>query len=130
MDTNMPSHDKILALLSDKSQRKYQAAMMVSFGILWSAGAGTDGHIPPYALKAIHGSTPAARLLVKYHLWTEAQVGWSIVNFDDRQQLSNQVYTVRKSQSLGGKEGNCRRWHSSACRCYEGGPVIPKDDVG
>jgi hypothetical protein len=130
MDTNMPSHDKILALLSDKSPRKWQAVTMCTFGILWSVGQGTDGHVPTYALKAIHGSSVAARLLVKYNLWTEAVEGWNIVNFDDRQQLSDQVYTVRKSQSIGGKQGNCRRWHDPSCRCYEGGPVIPKDDVG
>ena len=118
MDTNMPTHDKILALLSDPSPKKYQAAMMVSFGILWSAGAGTDGHVPIYALRVIHGTPFCARLLVKYRLWTEATVGWEIVNFGDRQQLSGETYTIRKSQSIGGKKGACVKHHGPDCGCW------------
>ena len=41
-DTNMPTHDKILALLSDPSTKRWQAAWSYASSIMWSGGHGTD----------------------------------------------------------------------------------------
>lgn len=119
LDANIHAHDKILALLSDPSSKKWQATTVYMMALGWSGGHGTDGHIPNYALGAIHGTPFIARLLVKYGLWTEHLTGWNIVNFADRQQLSNEVYTVRKSQHLGGVKGNCIRYHGTDCGCWK-----------
>lgn len=119
MDTNLPQHDKILALISDPSPKKWQAIACYHFGIEWSAGTGSDGNVPQYALSAIHCTAPVARLLVKYGLWDEAPNGWNIRNYADRQQLSGETYTVRKSQKDGGSKGNCIRWHGPDCGCWK-----------
>ena len=115
LDSNIHSHDKILALLSDPSPKKWQALAVYVMALGWSGGHGTDGKVPTYALGQVHGTQFSARLLVKYGLWAEHLTGYTIVNFGDRQQLSDETYTIRKSQSLGGKRGNCKRWHEQPC---------------
>lgn len=118
LDSNIASHDKILALLSDPSPKKWQAAAMYPFALAWSGGQGTDGFIPTTALGMIHGSASAARLLVKYRLWEEGTAGWRIVNYSDRQQLSDETYTIRKQQHTGGLKGACIRHHGPDCGCW------------
>ena len=118
LDSNIHSHDKILALLSDPSPKKWQAIGLYVFALGWSGGQETDGRIPNHALGVLHGSPVAARLLVKYDLWTEQTTGWNIVNFADRQQLSDETYTIRKAQHLGGVKGNCIRHHGPDCGCW------------
>lgn len=119
LDSNLHSHDKILALLSDPSPKKWQACAVYPMSIGWSGGHETDGNIPRAALGQIHCSLPAARLLVKYRLWTETLTGWQIVNFGERQQLSDETYTIRKSQKIGGIKGNCVRYHGPDCGCWK-----------
>ena len=114
-DSNIASHDKILALIDDPSPKKWQALSVYLMSYPWSGGHGTDGKIPKSALRQIHGTPITARLLVKYRLWTEELAGWEIVNFEARQQLANETYIIRKTQSAGGKRGNCVRWHEQPC---------------
>jgi hypothetical protein len=121
LDSNFHSHDKVLALLDEPSPKKWQAIALYTFGLGWSGCHGTDGVIPNYALKTIHGTPQVARFLVKYGLWDETTGGWSIRNYGDRQQLSDETYTVRKSQQLGGAKGNCVRWHGPDCGCWRSG---------
>lgn len=119
LDSNIHSHDKVLSLLDDPSPKKHHAFTLYICGLAWSCGHGTDGAIPKSALKAIHGTPVLARLLVKYRLWDESPAGWKIVNYADRQQLSDETYTVRKSQHLGGIKGNCVRHHGPDCGCWK-----------
>ena len=119
LDSNIHSHDKILALLSDPSPKKWQATAVYMMALGWSGGHGTDGKVPKSALAMVHGTPAAARLLVKYKLWEEHLTGWTIVNFADRQQLSDETYTIRKAQSLGGKQGACVRHHGPDCGCWK-----------
>lgn len=119
IDSNCHSHDKFLALLDDKSAKKHQAAALYFFSLGWSGGHATDGFIPKYALEQVHGTPLAARLLVIYGLWDEAVNGWQIRNFADRQQLSNESYTIRKTQQIGGKKGACVRHHGEDCGCWK-----------
>lgn len=118
LDSNIHAHDKILSLLSDPSRQKWQAFGLYVFALGWSGGQETDGRIPKSALPMLHGSPATARLLVKYGLWTEHLTGWEIVNFAERQQLSDETYTIRKAQEIGGKKGNCVRWHGPNCGCW------------
>lgn len=118
LDSNIYAHDKILSLLADPSSKKWQALAAYMMALAWSAGQGTDGVVPEYALRVIHASPAIARLLVKYQLWDESPSGWSIRNYADRQQLAGETYTVRKSQKEGGTKGNCIRWHGPDCGCW------------
>jgi DNA primase large subunit len=118
LDSNFHAHDKVLALLNDESRSKWQASALYVFALGWSGGQETDGLIPNSALGMLHGSQAAARLLVKHRLWKETLVGWEIVNFADRQQLSDETYTIRKAQHIGGLKGNCIRHHGPSCGCW------------
>src|SRR5437868_7186513 len=54
LDSNIASHDKILALLSDPSPKRWQAAASYMFALGWSGDHGTDGRIPQAALPFVH----------------------------------------------------------------------------
>lgn len=115
-DTTTPSHDKILSLLSDPSPKRYQAAFSWSCSIMWSGGAGTDGHIPPAALSMIHGTTATARLLVTYRLWEEVTPhGWQVVNFHERQELEAITAMKNEGRKIAAEKANCTRWHGPNC---------------
>ena len=115
VDSNIASHDKILALLSDPSPAKWQAFTSYICAIGWSSAAGTDGAVPKTALGFVHGTAKTARLLEKYRLWTEATAGFRIVNFDRRQQLSMIAEASSAAKSHAASKANCVRWHGDSC---------------
>lgn len=119
VDTNMPSHDKILALIADPSPRRWQACSSYQFSILWSVGAGTDGFIPVSALPFVHGTKQTARLLVTYRLWVERTAGWEVVNFAERNQLEVVTAAKNAQRREAAEKANCRRWHGPDC--WKGG---------
>lgn len=119
LDSSFYSHDKILNLLDDPSAKKWQAITCYVFGLTWCVQVGNDGRIPKSALGVINCTPTVARLLVKYQLWDEAVSGWQIRNFADRQQLSDESYTIRKAQHTGGIKGNCIRHHGLKCGCWK-----------
>lgn len=119
MDTNIPSHDKILRLISDPSPKRWQAVASYMFSFAWSGGAGTDGHIVSAALPFVHGTTATARLLVKYGLWDEVSDGYQIHNFADRQELEVVTASKRAAQRAGALKANCRRFHGPECGCWK-----------
>lgn len=118
-DTNMPSHDKILALLSDPSGRRWQAAWSYASSIMWSAGHGTDGRIPSAALAFVHGTEQTARLLVKYDLWIERTAAWEIKNFDQRQELDVIAEAKAAARTASGRKAACIKWHGPGCGCWK-----------
>lgn len=115
VDSNIGMHDKILALLSDPSPAKWQAFASYISAIGWSAGAGTDGKVPNFALGMTHGTAKTARLLVKYRLWNEATAGFQIVNFEQRQQLSLVREAHESAKTRASQKANCVRWHGDSC---------------
>lgn len=119
LDSNVHAHDKFLNLISDTSKAKWQAISLYFFALGWSGGHETDGKIPRAALPILHGTTATARLLVIYGLWDETETGWEIRNYADRQQLSDEAYSVRKSQQEGGRKGACVRHHGPNCGCWK-----------
>lgn len=119
LDSNIGSHDKVTDLLSDPSQKKWQAAFSYTVALGWSGGHGTDGRIPKSALPFVHGTPTTARLLVTYRLWEEGAGCWRIVNYAERQQLAIVSEEKRKAQSLGGKKARCRENHGPDCGCWE-----------
>ena len=115
LDSHIGSHDKILNLLADPSQRRWQAAFSYCCALGWSGDQGTDGFIPKVALNFVHGTTNTARLLVTYQLWAEELTGWSIVNFIERQEMSAVTAGKREAARVAGQKANCVRWHGPKC---------------
>lgn len=119
LDSNIATHDKILALVSDPSPKRWQAFTSYVCALGWSGGQGTDGRIPVAALPMVHGTTTTARLLVKYSLWIERTAAWEIVNYAERQQLNGVTETreeeYRATARLAGAKGACRRYHGPDC---------------
>lgn len=121
LDSNIGSHDKVLNLLSDPSAKKWQAYASYLTSIAWAGGHGTDGKVPQTALVFVHGTTTTARLLCKYHLWTEVLTGWEIVNFAERQELNVVAEMKRTARSMSGKKAACVKWHGPECGCWREG---------
>lgn len=115
VDSNIATHDKMLALFSDPSAQRWQAFTSYICALGWSAGAGTDGHVPHFALGTCHGTAKTARLLVKYRLWTEATAGFQIVNFDRRQELAVIRDAKDAMRHVASQKANCVRWHGDSC---------------
>lgn len=123
LDSNIPTHDKILSLLSDPSAKRWQAMASYMFSLAWSGGHGTDGRIPKAALPFIHGTDATAGLLCAHGLWEARTADWLIVNYALRQELDVITEAKRSAQSLGGKKARCRSNHGLDCGCWriEGG---------
>ena len=121
LDSNIAGHDKILNLVSDPSPKRWQAAASYMFSLGWSGGSGTDGKIPRAALPFIHGTPTTARLLVVYRLWEDVPTGWTIRNFDQRQELLIVSESKRAAQRAGALKGNCIRHHGPDCHCWKNG---------
>ena len=115
LDSHIGSHDKILALLSDPSPKRWQAAFSYVCAIGWSGDQGTDGFVPKVALNFVHGTDTTARLLVKYRLWEEALTGWQIHNYANRQELSIVRESKEEAKRTSAAKANCTRWHGPEC---------------
>ena len=119
LDANIATHDMILALLEEKPGIAYKAAFSYVCSLGYAGGHGTDGLIEFTALKFIHGTKETALLLVKHYLWRPDRLGWRIVNFDKRQQLSADNRAISNARRAAGNKGNCIRWHGEECGCWE-----------
>lgn len=115
LDSHIASHDKVLALISDPSPKRWQAAFSYVCALGWSGDQGTDGFVPKIALSFVHGTDATARLLVKYRLWEEALTGWQVVNFLERQELAAVTAGKRESRRVAAEKANCSRWHGQKC---------------
>lgn len=115
LDSNIASHDKVLALLSDPSSKKWQAFTSYACALGWSGGQGTDGYVPQHALVFVHGTAATARLLVKYRLWEEGVAGWQIVNYAERQELTIVTEARAEQRKQSAEKANCTRWHGPNC---------------
>lgn len=123
MDAGMYSHDKVLALVADRSPKRYQAIASVTFAIGWSAEHATDGFVPGYVLPVIHATKATAALLVKYGFWEVEDGGWRIRNFGERQELAIVTAMKREANRLGARKTNCRRaGHPEGCTCWQPKP--------
>lgn len=120
LDSNIASHDKVLNLLSDPSNKKWQAIASYMFALGYCGEHETDGHVPMAALPFVHGNRVTARLLVKYGLWDENGAGWRVRNFEVRQPLKVSIEEVRASRQRAAKKANCVRWHGPSCGCWKG----------
>ena len=120
LDSNIASHEKILALLDERPEAlAYRAAFSYVCSIGYAGAHGTDGLIPFNALPFVHGNRKTAELAVKHQLWLPDRLGWRIRNFETRQQTSATTQAIRNAQRAGAQRANCTRWHGKDCRCWE-----------
>lgn len=117
LDSNIASHDKILALLAQRDGAK--AFVLYVCGLGYAGGHGTDGRIPRYALPVLHGTERLARMLIDHQLWQYDEKGeYQIHNWDTRQELVAITAGKRMAQSVGGKKAMCHRHHGPDCGCW------------
>lgn len=122
LDSNIASHDKVLALLGDDSVSqtvRYQAAFSYICSMGYSGGHDTDGLVPFTALPFIHGNRRTSELLVKHHLWAPHPLGWHMPKWNTRQQSAAVTQSTRNAQRAGALKANCHRWHGKECKCWE-----------
>ena len=117
LDTNIASHDKILTLLSHRGGRGIAFSYLCS--IAYSGLNGTDGHIPFAALPFIHATKRDMEILVEVGLLAPNPRGWTVINYAERQQLSNATTAIRAAQRVGAQKGNCVRHHGPECGCWQ-----------
>lgn len=118
LDANIASHDKTIALLSERDGAKAFVLYVCALG--WSGGHGTDGLIPSYVLPMIHGNERLARLLEKHRLWVEMPPhGWQIRNYEDRQELAVVAEMKRARKSVAGRKSQCVQRHGPQCGCWK-----------
>lgn len=120
LDSNLATHDKILALLDDKpATLVYRAAFSYTCSLGYCGGHGTDGLVPFSAVPFIHGNKQTAELLVKHELWAPDPLGWRLPKWDVRQQSDAVTNATRNAQRRGALKANCTRWHGKDCKCWE-----------
>lgn len=109
LDTNIPHHDKTLRLIDHKGGKPALAAYLLS--IAWAGGTGTDGHIPRYALRAIHATPADATLLEQVGMWEPDPDGdgWWIHNYAQRQETSDATDERRERA----RAAALKRWHGT-----------------
>jgi hypothetical protein len=84
LDTALPDHPKILALIGHKDGRA--TAFVYICGMAYSGRHGTDGFIPREALPRINGRQSDADRLCDVGLWKDAGgFGWEINGWDEYQ---------------------------------------------
>jgi hypothetical protein len=118
MDVGAMSHPKVLDLLNDRAPAatKYRAVVSWVASIGWSTEHETDGRIPTSAFPYIHATDATARLLVKFDLWEEGDLGsYRVHNYAKRNPLARTVDQLREDRRLAGAKSACRRWHGTEC---------------
>lgn len=124
VDTNLPSHDKILDLLARYPGATGKASAFVYVcGMAYAGHNGTDGLIPLAALPLIHGGKKDAERLVEVRLWMPVPQGWVMPNWLTRQEAAATTQAKQDAASVAGRKAACARWHEPDCQCWkEEGP--------
>ena len=118
LDANIASHDKTLKAIGERGK---PAMAVYMFGLAWSGGHVTDGHIPCVALPMIHGTTKDADLLVRVGLWDPDPDGdgWWVHNWGQRQEASEITESKRRKAAEAGRRSGCvRKGHPPSCTCW------------
>lgn len=115
LDTGLPDHPKILALIDMKKQR---AALVYTFGLAYAGRHETDGFIPRGALPFIHATTSDANALCDVRLWHHVEGGWEINDWDEYQPTSETSSKRRASLRQSARKGGCIKNHGPECGCW------------
>ena len=117
LDSNFYTHDKVLWLAGQRDG--YRAISVYVFSMGYAGGHGTDGYIPRHVLPVIQGTERIAQMLVEARLWEYAEGGWTIRNWEQRQELSTITEIKRQASRFGGRKSACRRLHGPDCGCWK-----------
>lgn len=117
LDSNIATHDKVLALLDMRDGHK--AAWMYVCSLGHCGGHGTNGLVTFRSLPFIHGTKRLAEMLVEVSLWHPDPEGWRIPNWAVRQETTEVTDSKRKAQSAAAHKVNCVRWHGPDCHCWK-----------
>lgn len=109
LDTNLPTHDKVLELVGVGAKGK-AAGFVYVCAIAYAVGHGTDGFIRRAALPFIHATPADARLLVDARLWTPVEGGWQIANYGTRQAAGMSAQVLSEVRAQAGRKGAEARW--------------------
>ena len=115
--TDLPRHEKVLRLMSSAKGR--EAVGVYAFALAWSGDQRTDGHIPDYALPALHASRAHVALLEEVGLWDRNGTGWNIHNWAERQETQAQLAESKRLK----RKAACERYqregkHPEGCECW------------
>ena len=110
VDTNLPTHDKVLELVGVGARGK-AAAFVYVCGLAYSVGHGTDGFVRRAALPFIHGTAGDVRLLVDARLWIPVDGGWTISNFGTRQVVGSSTAAAQAERTEKARANANARWH-------------------
>lgn len=104
LDTSMPDHPKILALIDAHGDAGLAAAFVWTCSLAYSGKHGTDGLITRSTLPRINGKAKHATMLVGVRLWDADPVGWRIHGWEEYQTALNfdEVFGPQ-ARSNGGK---------------------------
>lgn len=116
--TDLPRHDKILRLMASPKGR--EAVGVYAFALAWSGDQRTDGFIPDYAVPVLHASRGHVALLEGVGLWDRIDHGWSIHNWNQRQETQAELAEAKKRK----RKAACDRYqregkHPQGCRCWD-----------
>lgn len=115
LDTGLPDHPKILALLE---AGKHRAVLGYVFSLAWSGRHETDGFVPNLALKFIHMTPKDAVLLVEMRLWHHVEGGFQINSWDEHQPVSSSSQARVSSLKRAARKGGCVKNHGENCGCW------------
>jgi hypothetical protein len=108
-DTNMPMHDKVITL-AGYGDKGLAAAFVYVASLAYAGANATDGYIPRGALPFVHGKPAHVRLLLEVRLWEQADKGWRIRNYGDRNVVGTVQQVISEGLSEAGKKGAAARW--------------------
>lgn len=111
LDTAMPDHPKILALIEGDKEGRAAAFVWVC-SLAYCGRHGTDGFIPREALSRINGRAADARRLIAAGLWKDEGVGWSIGGWDEYQ-VSDESTKARSARARAAAQA---RWSKAGVR--------------
>jgi hypothetical protein len=117
LDTGLPDHPKILALIDAKKPR---AALAYVFGLAYCGRHETDGFIPRAALPFLHATTSDAHALVEARLWQHAEGGYEVNDWAEYQPTSEASRLRLEGLKQAAKKGGCHKNHGPECECWKG----------
>lgn len=116
LDTGLPDHPKILALLGAK---KHRAVLLYVFGLAYCGRHETDGFIPHAALPFIHGTRADAVELVEMRLWHHVEGGFQVNDWQEYQPTSELSRQRIDSLKRASRKGGCIKNHGPDCGCWK-----------
>lgn len=102
LDTALPDHPKVLALIDGHKEGKATAFVYIC-GMAYSGKHETAGFIPKEALARINGRAADAARLVEVGLWELHTGGWQINSWDEYQ-IANDEAKARRGRAKAAAE--------------------------